>query len=160
MLVLFEGKRNFVFWAGLMVLGLASWVLFASIWSSLRTFLGMYFYYNDIENNLPAITSSAVFILIGVLMMKSGVTKKPTSVSQKVLLSFRGEKSSLFWVGLIVLGLASVIGFAEIWSWISIETRLWVDLCILLLDEVSIMVGPIVFILIGLLMIKSGVKKE
>lgn len=121
MLVLFEGKRNFVFWAGLMVLGLASWVLFASIWSSLRTFLGMYFYYNDIENNLPAITSSAVFILIGVLMMKSGVTKKPTSVSQKVLLSFRGEKSSLFWVGLIVLGLASVIGFAEIWSWISIE---------------------------------------
>ena len=75
MLILFEGEKTSLFWAGLNILGLGSWVLFASIWSCVRTLLGMYFYYSDIENNLPAIVGSVVFVLIGLYMMKSGVRR-------------------------------------------------------------------------------------
>jgi len=74
-LILFEGEKTSLFWAGLNILGLASWILFASIWTIVRALLSMYFFYGDIENNLPASVGSVVFILIGLYMMKSGVKK-------------------------------------------------------------------------------------
>lgn len=154
---MFKGEKTLVFWAGLFVLGLASWGLFASIWSSMRTLLDMYLYYCDIENNLPAAASSVVFVLIGIYMMKLGVTKQQTlASSRKVLFSFRGEKTSVFWVGLNVTSLAFVIGFAEIWN----STRIWIDMRILLLDHISIIAGTIAFVLIGLFMMKSGVREK
>jgi putative Mn2+ efflux pump MntP len=160
-LLVFRGERASLFWTGLIVLGLASWVLFASIWSSMRTLLDLYFYSTDIAYNLPAIVSSAIFILIGFLMMKSGDKEKPAPVSpNKALISFRGEKTSVFWVGLNILCLASLIGFAEVWSWRSVETSVWFDLGFLLVDSIAPIVGAIIFILIGLYMMKSGVKKE
>ena len=78
MLLVFRGERASLFWTGLIVLGLASWVLFASIWSSMRTLLDLYFYFysTDIAYNLPAFVGSVIFILIGFLMMKSGVKEK------------------------------------------------------------------------------------
>lgn len=154
---MFRGEKTPIFWAGLFVLGLASWGLFASIWSSMRTLLDMYLYYCDIENNLPAVVSSVVFVLMGIYMMKLGVTEQPPlASSRKVLFSFRGEKTSVFWVGLNVMSLAFVIGFAEIWN----STRIWIDLRVLLLDHISIIAGTIVFVLIGLFMMKSGVKES
>ena len=161
MLLVFRGERASLFWTGLIVLGLASWVLFASIWSSLRTLLDLYFYSTDIAYNLPAIVSSVIFILIGFLMMKSGVKQKPAPVSpNKALISFRGEKTSVFWVGLNILCLASLTGFAEVWSWRSVETSVWFDFGVLLLDSIALIAGPIIFILIGFYMMKSGFKKE
>jgi len=77
-----------------------------------------------------------------------------------VLTLFRGEKTTVFWAGLIILSSAFLIGFAEIWSFRSIETGISIDFGVLLLDSIALIVGPIIFILIGLVMMKSGVKRE
>ena len=70
---------------------------------------------------------------------------------------FKGEKTDVFWIGLIILGLASVGLFGILWIiaiWEGYGDRLntlkW---------NVPAIVGGIVFILIGLYMMKSGVKK-
>ena len=80
---------------------------------------------------------------------------------------FEGEKTNLFWVGLLLLGFSSLVLFAAIWqiivSYINYLTYsgqygstfaysfAW--------SYVPIIVGGIIFILIGWYMMKSGVKK-
>jgi H+/Cl- antiporter ClcA len=77
---------------------------------------------------------------------------------------FDGEKSDLFWVGLVVLGFASLVLFTMIWqiivsylNYLSYSNQyvsyyyVW--------SYVPIVVGGIIFILIGWYMMKSGVKK-
>jgi len=75
---LFEGEKTYLFWAGLIILSLASLLLFAMIWSlryySLQTS-------SYLVNNFPQFLGAAVFILIGLYMMKSGV-KKEKSLTQ------------------------------------------------------------------------------
>jgi len=68
---------------------------------------------------------------------------------------FEGEKTYLFWAGLLVLSLASVVMFSVLW-----EVRHYAVLSQGLEFNVPPMVGAIVFILIGLFMMKSGVKKN
>jgi len=78
---------------------------------------------------------------------------------------FDGEKTNLFWVGLIILGFASVFTFGMLWqivvsylSYLSYSSPYntyfygW--------SNIPIIVGGVVFILIGLYMMKSGVKKN
>jgi hypothetical protein len=82
---------------------------------------------------------------------------------------FDGEKTALFWIGLIILGFASVFSFGVIWFTISgymnylyysheypssyaSYAYVW--------SYVPIFVGGIVFMLIGLYMMKSGVRKK
>jgi len=69
---------------------------------------------------------------------------------------FEGEKIYVFWVGLIIFALAS-IGLFTI-TWFSFIYRPYDPMSYLPL--VPPIVGAIVFILIGLYMMKSGVKKE
>jgi putative Mn2+ efflux pump MntP len=69
---------------------------------------------------------------------------------------FEGEKTRIFWIGLTILGLASIILFSILWySLVSTSFYSW---------NWSYLVPPIggavVFILIGLYMMKSGAKKE
>jgi hypothetical protein len=81
---------------------------------------------------------------------------------------FEGEKTNLFWVGLLVLGFSSFVLFAEIWqsifsylNYLSYSRQYnnsfgpysfpW--------SYIPIIVGGMIFLLIGLYMMKSGVKK-
>lgn len=70
---------------------------------------------------------------------------------------FEGEKTLVFWFGLIILGLASVGLFAILWM-IAIWNG-YMDQLTMLKQAVPVIVGGIVFVLIGLYMMKSGVMK-
>ena len=64
----------------------------------------------------------------------------------------------MFWVGLIILGLASVVLFGFLWM-IAIWNG-YTDRFRMLYQAVPVIVGGVVFILIGLYMMKSGAKKK
>ena len=72
---MFEGEKTFVFWIGLIILGLASVGLFGILWM-----LAVWNRYMDrfsmLKYQVPAIVGGAIFILIGLYMMKSGVKRK------------------------------------------------------------------------------------
>ena len=71
---------------------------------------------------------------------------------------FEGEKTPVFWIGLIILGLASVGLFSILYT-----TAVWngyIDRWTMLKQAVPVIVGGIVFILIGFYMMKSGVQKS
>jgi xanthine/uracil permease len=71
---------------------------------------------------------------------------------------FEGEKTDVFWIGLIILGLASVALFSILWyATLIVPSYHWVDYWKYWIPPV---VAAIVFILIGLYMMKFGVKKE
>ena len=69
---MFEGEKTFVFWIGLIILGLASVGLFSVLWYN-AIHPSEYF----LRSSVPVIVGGVVFILIGLYMMKSGVKKKP-----------------------------------------------------------------------------------
>ena len=84
---------------------------------------------------------------------------------------FKGEKTSLFWAGLLLLGFTFVILFSAIWnvhnytdtffdteSGSAVQVGLSFNLYIKLI--LPWIVGGIIFILISLYMMKSGVKRE
>jgi hypothetical protein len=68
---------------------------------------------------------------------------------------FEGEKTFVFWIGLIILGFASVGLFAIVWFNL-IRSFYFMPLEY----QVPLIVGVVVFILIGLYMMKSGVVKR
>ena len=71
---------------------------------------------------------------------------------------FEGEKTSVFWIGLIILGLASVGLFGILWMiavWNGYGDRFRMTK-----QTVPVIVGGVVFVLIGLYMMKSGVKEK
>ena len=70
---------------------------------------------------------------------------------------FGGEKTRIFWIGLVILGLSSTILFTILWYTVvvSIYSLYW-DWRYL----VPPIVGPVLFILIGLYMMRSGVRRE
>jgi len=70
---------------------------------------------------------------------------------------FEGEKITVFWIGLIILGFASVGLFGILWM-IAIWDR-YMDRFVMLKGFVPFIVGSLVFMLIGFYMMKSGVKK-
>ena len=71
---MFEGEKTYVFWIGLIILGLASVALFSIIWYTTLTFPS---YYNVEywKYWIPPIVGTVVFILIALYMMMSGVKK-------------------------------------------------------------------------------------
>ena len=71
---------------------------------------------------------------------------------------FEGEKTDLFWLGLIILGLATVVLFGILWT-ITIWNG-YTDRFTMLKQSVPLIAGAIAFILIGLYMMKSSVKKS
>ena len=71
---------------------------------------------------------------------------------------FEGEKTIVFWIGMILLGLASLGLFGILWM-----LAIWNgygDRFNMLKYQVPPLIGGIVFILIGLYMMKSGVKER
>jgi putative Mn2+ efflux pump MntP len=72
---------------------------------------------------------------------------------------FESEKTCVFWLGLIILGLASIALFSI--SWYTILTaQPYVNIDYYWKLLVPPVVGSVVFILIGLYMMKSGTKKK
>ena len=71
---------------------------------------------------------------------------------------FEGEKPFVFCFGLIILGLASVGLFGMVWM-IAVWNG-YVDRFAMLKQAVPVIVGGIAFVLIGIYMMKSGVKKS
>ena len=69
---------------------------------------------------------------------------------------FEGEKTFIFWLGLIILGLASVGLFGICWLGVIYDGYLFR----MLSQAVPIIVGGVVFVLIGLYMMISGVKRK
>jgi hypothetical protein len=84
------------------------------------------------------------------------MTEGPKASGEELIV-FEGEKTLVFWVGLIILGLASVGLFGILWM-----MAIWngyMDRLTMVKQAVPVLVGGIVFILIGLYMMRSGVKK-
>jgi putative Mn2+ efflux pump MntP len=79
-LALLGGEKTSTFWAGLIILSLASLFLFQAFWG-MRYAVGYSaeVWNNYIENMVPNIVGSIVFILIGLFMMKSGVKREVAS---------------------------------------------------------------------------------
>jgi hypothetical protein len=75
---------------------------------------------------------------------------------------FEGEKTSLFWVGLLLLSFSSVVFFAALWGLLSYTYNPSYNSIpyYVISSNVPIMVGAIVFLLVGLYMMKEGVKKS
>jgi len=71
---------------------------------------------------------------------------------------FEGEKTIIFWIGLIILGLASVGLFGTLWMVAVVMYP--TNRMEFLKGLVPFIVGGVVFLLIGLYMMKSGVKKK
>jgi len=71
---------------------------------------------------------------------------------------FKGNKTSVFWFGLLIVGLASVILFSLLWSIIMFSPPAQLNYYWKL--YVPPIVGSVVFILIGWFMMESGRKTE
>ena len=71
---------------------------------------------------------------------------------------FEGEKTFVFWIGLIILALASVGLFGILW--VLAVWNEYMDRLTMLKYQVPTFVGGVVFVFIGLYMMKSGVKKK
>ena len=72
---------------------------------------------------------------------------------------FQGEKRALFWIGLTILAFASIILFAISWQYAYALTDRYMDISWMFRQSFPLIVGATVFILVGLYMMKSGVKK-
>jgi hypothetical protein len=71
---------------------------------------------------------------------------------------FEGEKTSIFWFGLIILGLASLVLFWILWD---VAVQVWQGYWrIYYRGFVPPLFGGVVFILIGLYMMMSGAKRK
>ncbi len=84
---MFEGEKNNVFWIGLLIFGLALFAFFTAIWSTISSYLTYVTYSNQPYsynypismwlNVVPFIAGGAIFMTIGLYMMKNGVKKNP-----------------------------------------------------------------------------------
>ena len=74
-----------------------------------------------------------------------------------VLTLFEGEKTILFWLGLLLMSFSSIVLFSVVW-YTAMYNPTWFGSA--LISTVPIMAGAIVFILIGFYMMKEGVKKK
>ena len=72
---MFEGEKTIIFWIGLIILGLASVGLFGILWM-IAIWDGYMDRFEMLKQAVPVIVGGAVFILIGLYMMKSGGRKK------------------------------------------------------------------------------------
>ena len=133
-----EVEKTRTFWVGFTISGLASAVFLLAIWIYLTTSRDPFNYRNMIYPVIP-IVDCIIFLLIGVYMM-------------------RGDKPTVFWVGLFILGLASTVLFSFIWSRIAMAVVITGDPSYFWnwYYALPFTVGSVVFILIGLYMMKSN----
>ena len=71
---------------------------------------------------------------------------------------FEGEKTYVFWIGLLILALA-VVGLFGI-LWMMAVWNGYMDRFTMLKQAVPVIVAGVVFMLIGFYMMRSGVRKK
>jgi len=71
---------------------------------------------------------------------------------------FKGKKTSVFWFGLLIVGLASVLLFWLLWTIVVLSKPSQLDS--IWKTSVPTIVGSVVFILIGWFMMESGTTTE
>jgi len=71
---------------------------------------------------------------------------------------FEGEKTWVFWVGLIIFASACVVVFSIVWSLAAFPEAYNREWFVRFMPPP--LVGSVVFIIIGFYMMKSGVKKQ
>jgi len=106
---------------------------------------------------------SGQFCSLGPLKLIQGASRKSKIPKQlkdrdRCWLLFEGEKTSIFWAGLIILSLASLVLFSVWWSLLNYAPS--ADLNWAFRNDLPFIVGGIVFVLIGVYMMKSGVKRS
>jgi xanthine/uracil permease len=72
----FDGKKTLVFWIGLLVLCAASLFLYSVFWT---LFFYPSLYYMFSMSAIPVVVGGIFLILIGLILMKSGVRKMKSS---------------------------------------------------------------------------------
>jgi hypothetical protein len=73
-----------------------------------------------------------------------------------VLILLKGEKTSLFWVGLIISSLAFFVLLVNFWNVRFYES--W-EIGFIIWSGLPVIIAGVYFILIGLVMMKLGIKK-
>jgi len=131
-----EVKKSRVFWVGFSLLGLVSLLFFWVIWVFVTT-TGGRFYFRVMLDLVPPIVGWIVILSMGLYMMK-------------------GERTTVFWTGLFILGFASIALFGTLWY----SFVLFGDPSYLWNWALPFTVGSVVFILIGLYLIKAGTEQE
>jgi hypothetical protein len=101
---------------------------------------------------LPPLTRSktVMAILLG-KSHKNGLSVKPIGV----MVVFEGKKTIVFWVGLLVLCAASLFLYSVFWT-----LFFYPSLPYMAMSAIPVVVGGIFLILTGLILMKSGVKKQ
>jgi hypothetical protein len=82
---------------------------------------------------------------------KNGLSVKPIGV----MVVFEGKKTIVFWVGLLVLCAASLFLYSVFWT-----LFFYPSLPYMAMSAIPVVVGGIFLILTGLILMKSGVKKQ
>lgn len=72
---------------------------------------------------------------------------------------FEGAKTWVFWVGLVIFALACIEVFSVVWS-VAVIYPPHVDIWQLVKVITPVVVGGVVFIIVGFYMMKSGVEKK
>jgi len=138
----FEVKKSRIFWVGFTLSGLASTVFLLTIWIYLTTSRAPFNYRNMIIPVMP-IVDCIIFLMIGLYMMKE-------------------DNTAVFWIGLFISGLGSVVLFSTFWYSIIWAVAVtggpsyfwnWSY-------GLPFAVGSVVSILIGLYMMKAGTEKK
>jgi len=73
---------------------------------------------------------------------------------------FEGEKTLIFWLGLMILSLASVSLFSLVWFNVVVDFFNPYEGLVSLRYQVPFFVAATVFVLVGLYMMKCGTKKN
>jgi len=131
---LLKGEKTSLFWAGLITLCFACVYLFGVLWSGYQRlpYLPSFVF----MESLPAIVGAIVFIVLGLFIMHSVVPEKT------------------FWAGLIILSLSFLVLFQEVWF------AYWNSYSSFWMSSVPVFVGTIVFVFLGFIMMRSGLKKH
>lgn len=104
---MFDGEKTFVFWIGLIILGLASVVLFGISWM-IVVWNGYGGRFGMLKQVVPVIVGGVVFIIIGLYMMMCGVKKSFGGGEMKREITVAGVIS--------ILIVSTVLGF-HLWRW-------------------------------------------
>lgn len=72
---------------------------------------------------------------------------------------FEGEKNSIFWIGLIIFALACIEVFSVVW-FMAVMYSSYLNMELQMKVATPFIIGGAVFVLVGLYLTKSGVKKK
>ncbi|MEM3578680.1 MAG: hypothetical protein QXL54_00445 [Candidatus Bathyarchaeia archaeon] len=158
---MFEGKKTPVFWAGLIILTLAALILFAMLYYGVLMGLKP----DYVKGVFPLLVGSVIFILIGLYMMKSGTEKltEKTATATSPTQTMTRKGRGVYWFGLVISASSALFIFQLLWIAFvtgqgSPKGEPYYNPAFTLLVETPFLVAATVFFILGLYMVKSGIR--